>query len=82
MKTRFCLHTVLVGSYYWITPAEAHPLLIQGEKVQSKMAKTLYKLKEKEQDNRSIAKGSISNTLNPNHIIQLILVEMEARNII
>lgn len=36
-----CLHTVLVGLYYWITPAEeAHPLLIRSEKAQKKIANT------------------------------------------
>ena len=35
MKTKIRhLHTVLVESYYWITPAEAHPLPIRSEWVQ------------------------------------------------
>lgn len=50
--TRFCLHTVLVGSYYWTTPAEAHHLLIQGEKVQKKIANT-KQTKPTKQANRS-----------------------------
>lgn len=57
MKTKIRrLHTVLVGSYYWITPAEAHPLPIRSEWVQKSKYYTTTAIIE---NYRSTAKSSI-----------------------